>query len=58
MADYQYRQAASVGPSWVSTFSATLAAVVLGGLFLGACFRTYFHWSIKDTLQQIKSTAR
>ncbi len=37
---------------WLTVFSATLAAVVLGGLILGLGLRLYIAWSIADTFKE------
>jgi len=50
----EYRQTRESGPSWTTIFTATLAAVVVGGLFLGVCVRAYIHWSVQDTWQQME----
>jgi hypothetical protein len=57
MSSYQ-RPASTTGPSWLSMFSATLAALLIAGLVFGLATRAYLHWSISDTAKQIGSTHR
>jgi hypothetical protein len=36
---------------WMSNFTSTLAAVLLGGLILGFAARTYLMWSVAPALK-------
>jgi hypothetical protein len=49
-------QTAALSPlgDWFSRFTATLAAVLVGGALLGLGLRFYIHESIRDTSAQIK----
>lgn len=46
------------GRLWLIQFSATLAAVVLGGVILALGVRAYIYWSVKDTAQQMNEKQR
>lgn len=53
--DYVPRvRAAAAAPSWFSTFSATLAAVVLGGIILAAGGRAYLRWTVQQWGEEIR----
>ncbi len=43
----------SAGSIWLSNFSSTLAAVVLGGVILLVGIRVYIRWSVNDTVDKI-----
>ena len=44
----------NVGPSWFHTFSATLAAVVLGGAILIVGLRFYIQWSLASGIEDAR----
>jgi|GEM_PF-3911164 len=45
------------GPSWLHSFSATFAAVLLAGILLLLGIRFYVMWSVRDALERVKQPA-
>jgi hypothetical protein len=46
-------QQRSAGSVWLSNFSSTLAAVIVGGVILLVGVRVYIRWSVNDTVEKI-----
>lgn len=50
---YRAANPVSVPGLWLTIFTATLAAILVGGLILGVATRAYLHWSVADTMKDI-----